>query len=143
MAIYDTTTGKIKRSYRKWSSMHQRCSNPNHERFCYYGGKGIKVCARWSGKFGYQNFVADLGEPPAGLTLERKNRHKDYEPGNCCWATWKEQAANRDKTGPPINPNSKRQKAIRAGLPYPVVIGRIRSGWSEEDAFNTPVKQAA
>jgi len=130
--------GKFKRSYRKWSSMLRRCYDPGHPAWKYYGGRGIEVCGRWRGKEGYDNFVSDLGEPSEGLTLGRIDGTKGYEPTNCRWETWKEQFANRGKVGPAINPNSLRQKAIAAELPYSLVYQRVMWGWKIEDALTIP-----
>lgn len=84
----------MSRTYRSWMSMRDRCTNPNYKRWEDYGGRGIKVCERWLDSF--EAFLADMGERPPGKTLDRyPDVNGDYEPGNCRWATLKEQRANR------------------------------------------------
>lgn len=79
-------------TYFVWKEMTQRCTNPNDEAYRHYGGRGITICARWKG---FENFLADMGERPNGLTLDRfPNNNGNYEPGNCRWATAKQQANN-------------------------------------------------
>ena len=84
-------TGYKNRTYGIWQAMHDRCSNANRKDFKYYGGKGIRVCKRWE-KF--ENFLADMGEAPDGLTLDRLNSDKNYQPSNCRWATRAQQTYN-------------------------------------------------
>lgn len=74
--------------------MKTRCLNPKHIGYAYYGGRGISICDRWLGEDGFENFLADMGERPAGTTLDRIDNDGDYEPGNCRWVTPKEQQAN-------------------------------------------------
>jgi len=72
--------------------MKTRCQYEKHPKFWLYGGRGIKVCERW---LVFENFYADMGERPEGFSLERLDGNKDYEPGNCKWASDTEQNNNK------------------------------------------------
>ena len=85
--------GRETPEYHAWKHIIQRCGNPARWDFKYYGGRGIKVCERWSS---FKNFLTDMGSRPSPeLTLDRIDVDGDYEPRNCRWATRKEQTANR------------------------------------------------
>jgi hypothetical protein len=82
-------------TYYSWASMRNRCLNPRFVDWKYYGGAGVTCCGRWA-KF--KNFLADMGECPAGMTLDRyPDPAGNYEPGNCRWATPVQQTQNRRK----------------------------------------------
>ena len=89
--------------YPIWVAMNRRCKNPNCREYKYYGERGIKVCERWQGAFGFDNFLTDMGERPdetrngkrSKWTLDRIDNSGNYEPTNCRWSTMSEQCRNR------------------------------------------------
>lgn len=79
-------------TYITWHNMRQRCENPNNNNYNNYGGRGIAVCNSWSD---FNNFLADMGERPDNLTLERVDVNGDYSKDNCIWADDTTQSFNR------------------------------------------------
>ena len=78
--------------YQVWRDMRQRCNNPNAQKYHRYGGRGIKICERWS-KF--TNFREDMGKRPSEeYSIDRIDNDGNYEPSNCRWATIHEQMHN-------------------------------------------------
>jgi len=77
--------GRRSPTYSTWMAMRQRCYNPRHRKYKFYGGRGITVCDRWLNSF--ENFLADMGERPSDKTLHRIDHDRHYEPGNCEWRT--------------------------------------------------------
>jgi hypothetical protein len=75
-----------------WKNMRRRCDYAKDKKFYAYGAKGIKVCSQWEC---FENFFADMGERPKGMTLDRINGRLGYFPANCRWATPMQQRHNR------------------------------------------------
>jgi hypothetical protein len=120
--------------------MMDRCYRKNNPQFKDYGGRGITVCDRW---FDFVNFLTDMGEKPAGLTLERRDNDKGYSPSNCYWATRKQQGINKRNTKfltfrgetKPLN-----EWAVITGISRAVIRGRVYTyGWTDEQALSVPV----
>jgi hypothetical protein len=76
--------------------MIQRCTDPNAGNYHHYGGRGITVCERWRNSFAA--FLADMGERPIRLSLDRIDTNGHYAPTNCRWTTQSEQVRNRRPT---------------------------------------------
>lgn len=118
-----------------WAGMRQRCDYRTYHSWGRYGGRGITICERWRD---FENFLADMGRPDAGMTLDRIDGNGNYEPSNCRWATRREQQGN-------IASNRWLecwgQRMILAdwsrktGISESVISNRIRLGWSVERAL--------
>jgi len=136
--MHDTGT------YKSWEGAKQRCHNPKHHKYPLYGARGVIVCDRWRNSF--KNFLTDMGERPAGTSLDRyPDRNGNYEPGNCRWATVIEQNNNRSINhrivyrGEEMSVSDARRLA--GVVPKTdTVCDRLRAGWPVEIALETPVE---
>jgi hypothetical protein len=122
--------------------MKERCTSANCSTYKYYGGRGIKVCERWSGEDGFENFYSDMGARPKGRSLDRINNNGDYSPENCRWATIVEQNNNRRCTrmlefmgeSKPLTHWSN-----VTGIKRSTIRERLKRGWSVDRTLLTPV----
>lgn len=132
IATYGNTTHGLSHTpeYTSWKAMEHRCQNPLASHFGLYGGRGIKVCERWS-KF--EHFLEDMGKRPTPQhSLDRINPDGHYEPGNCRWASKKEQSYNRrDNAVFTAHGVTKhvREWAKDLGLGINAIPARIKNGW--------------
>jgi len=129
--------GKGTKAYQAWKNMRQRCANPNGPQWNDYGGRGITVCERWND---FANFLADMGNPPDGRSLDRIDNDKGYGPDNCRWATSKEQ--NRNKRSNHMVTYKGIKKPLSEwcevlGVSYSAAVQRLLYlGYSEEEALS-------
>ncbi len=135
--------GKISKTYNAWAAMRDRCTNPRNSRWADYGGRGITVCSEW---LTFDNFLRDMGEAPAGTSLDRIDNERGYEPGNCRWATPDRQARNRRDTtfiefrGEKLSISDWSE---RTGIDTHTIRARIKRGWSVDRALSEPAKEKA
>src|SRR6266550_2289735 len=126
-------------TYNSWWSLFGRCENPKNAGFGDYGGRGIAVCPRWRDSF--EHFLEDMGERPLGMSIERINNDKGYEPGNCRWATAKEQSRNTRRNRRYVVHGVSLvllDWCLKYDLVYDRVRSRLRYGWPIEKALTLP-----
>lgn len=115
-----------------WRNAKTRCFNKKNAKYPAYGGRGITMCPEWAEDF--STFLRDMGECPEGLTLERIDVNGNYEPGNCCWATMREQHNNK-RDSIRSSGVSLKEFAAATGLRYQNLHRRIkRYGETPEEA---------
>jgi hypothetical protein len=128
--------GNINRTYSIYRDMRTRCENPNYKEFHLYGGRGIKVCDRWAS---YENFLADMGERPIGMSIERKDVNGNYSADNCIWAN-NEVQANNKRNSVLLDYQGKVQTvaqwARELGILDKTIYFRLSKGWATEKALS-------
>jgi hypothetical protein len=125
----------ISKTYQAWKNMKKRCYRSSSNRFQHYGGRGIVVCDRWKV---FENFLEDMGEAPKDKSLDRIDNNGNYEPGNCRWATTRQQFMNRRVTRF-IQIGKMRltiiEAAERFGIKYKSLFQAIQRGSSGSSAL--------
>lgn len=132
--------GNKSAAYKAWESMHRRCYLPSQSSYENYGGRGITVAHEWHR---FETFLADMGEPPEGMSLERKKVDEGYSKANCIWATRVDQARNKTNTRWLEHGGERRSLAEWAeliGVKAKTLRARLDDhGWSIERALTEPV----
>lgn len=130
------------KEYRAWCDAKTRCHNPKSTSYRFYGARGITVCPEW--RHDFARFLADVGPCPLGMTLDRIDSDRHYEPGNCRWATPLEQGRNMRSNrwitfgGETLCVTAW---AERLGIPGSTLSARLtRLGWSEQRALSEPLR---
>lgn len=127
--------------YNSWKHMVRRCADPRNNRYANYGGRGIKVCDRWSD---FLTFLADMGPKPVpSFTIDRVDNDKDYCPENCRWSDSLTQARNKTNSVVLECDGDRRTMAEWAevsGLNIQTLWARINRGWSAKKAIFFPVR---
>ena len=129
------------RLYQTWINMKGRCYNEKNHSYEDYGGRGITVCEKW--RYDFQTFEdwALKNGYEESLTIDRVDVNGNYEPENCRWANYEQQARNT-RTAVMITVNKSTRHLLEwceiTGADYDTVYGRIRHGWEEVEALITP-----
>lgn len=125
-----------------WCGIRRRCLNPNDGVYADYGGRGIRICERWSS---FAKFLDDMGARPSSRhSIERRNNNGHYEPGNCYWATRLQQSRNRRGNVYLTYRGKTRcvtEWAERLELTAAAIRMRLRRGASPARALRTAAKQ--
>ena len=132
------TAGPKGKEYRSWAGLKSRCLNKKDRGYKNYGGRGIKVCQRWQDSF--EAFLEDMGKAPTPKhSIDRIDCNGNYEPQNCRWATYHQQANNRRSNRYVTLKETGRVSATEAarilGKDITLIRSRLKRGWSDERAF--------
>lgn len=128
--------------YKAWCKIIGRCENASSKDYPDYGGRGIRVCARWRRSF--EAFLEDMGPRPANRSIDRINNGGDYDPSNCRWASAVEQANNK-RTNHVLKFDGKsrtvEQWSREVGIKSNIIVHRLRRGWTIERALTEPLRR--
>ena len=117
-------------TYRSWLDMNRRCDFPAHDKFKYYGGKGIRVCSRWKS---FENFLIDMGpRPSVDYVIGRIDHNKDYQKSNCQWELHTQRITANGET------HTISEWAKILGVNRSTIHTRLKRGWTEQDAVTIP-----
>ncbi len=134
--------GNLRREWRIWTGLKDRCCNQRHSSYSDYGGRGVRLCERW--RTGFVYFLQDMGDCPAeDSQIDRINGSGDYEPGNCRWVSPSDNCNNRCNNrlltyqGETLTATQwARRKGVDAGLIY----DRLDRQWSVERVLSQPAR---
>ena len=130
---------------RIWYGMVRRCSSDGSAPWMQdkYYARGIRVCDRWIGQHGFDNFLIDMGPRPSPRhSIDRINTLLGYSPENCRWATLSEQARNRKNTTALTlgrETMCRTDWANRYGMSDGILCRRLERGMDLQEALNKPV----
>jgi hypothetical protein len=124
--------------YDLWRGMKDRCYNPNHSAYEYYGGRGVTVCDRW--RHSFENFLADMGPRPSTKhSIDRIDTSGSYSPENCRWATQRQQMRNT-RSNHYLTYNGKTlmvsEWAEELGISRNTIAARLHTGKPIEDVLH-------
>lgn len=138
--LHGHTIGKHSPTYMTWRAMISRCTYEKSDSYKYYGAVGITVCSDW---MSFESFIRDMGERPAGMTLDRKDGSKGYSKDNCKWSSKKDQSRNRKSNHLIVTPLGEMciaEAAEMYGINKRTLSNRINNGWNVDRAIHEPIK---
>lgn len=138
-ATHGQSASNKTREYGIWTAMRSRCNNPNRKAYKSYGGRGIKICERWSS---FEAFIEDMGKAPSDEhSIDRIDNDAGYSPDNCRWATQLEQNQNTRKTVLVTHNNETHcmnEWCRRLGVGHSTIVRRMRRGMTFAQAVAIP-----
>ena len=136
--------GETKTSLHKiWESMIERCEYKKHPWYSNYGGSGISVCPEWHDYIAFRNWALSNGYKD-GLTIDRIDNERGYDPSNCRWSTMKEQQNNK-RNNHRLHWNGECKTISEwseiTGIKKTTIKERVKAGWSISDVLTKPIRR--